>query len=83
MRGVVEVEGYAHSIRWFTGCLTPVLLTPLLTPRMKHIAPLLQNQDYFPLLCKKHCLPAGTVFLVVVGVQSGFAADGFIEAEHG
>ena len=83
MRGVVEVEGYAHSIRWFTGCLTPVLLTPLLTPRMKHIAPLLQNQDYFPLLSKRHDLPTGAVFRIVVGVQSSLATDGLIEAEHG
>ena len=38
---------------------------------------------HFPLFSKGHSLPTGAVLRIVVGVQSGFAGNSFIEAEHG
>ena len=64
------------------GVFVPILLTSRLTERPKLPPALLQNRDYLPLFSKRHCLPAGSLFSILVGVQSSFAADGFIEAEH-
>jgi len=50
---------------------------------MKNSGLMAQMFHYFALFKKRHFLPASSVFRILVGGQSGFASNGFVEAEHG
>ena len=56
---------------------------PNFTVGMKNSGLMAQMFHYFALFRKRHFLPASPVFRIMVGVQSGFASNGFVEAEHG
>ena len=55
---------------------------PNFTEGMKTSGLMAQMSHYFALF-KKRFLPASPVFRILVGGQSGFASNGFVEAEHG
>ena len=56
---------------------------PNFTEGIKNSDLMAQMFHYFALFRKRYFLPASPVFRIMVGVQSGFASNGFVEAEHG
>ena len=60
-----------------------VLLAAYFTESAKKTGLLPQKRQYLLLFISSHCLPTSHAFCILVGVQSGFSANGFVEAEHG